>query len=520
MRRDVQVEYLRNFTGEFDIVVIGGGASGAGVAADAASRGYSVVLLEQSDFGKGTSSRSTKLVHGGVRYLAQGDVPLVREALHERAAMLRNAPHVVRPLGFVIPAKSLAEAAYYRAGIGVYDILAGSERFAKSAFLSRRQTLLALPGLRAEGIRAGVLFHDGQFDDARYLLSLIATALKAGAVAASYVRAESLLHDSSGRLRGVGAVDLESGQSFEIRGRAVVNATGAFSDRIRTLQGGDAVAMLSTSQGSHIVLDRSFLPSQKALLVPKTSDGRVLFAIPWHGFTLVGTTDVPIPDAPLEPVPSAEEIDFILETAGGYLARRPKRKDVLSTFAGIRPLIRTSGASTAELSRSHSVFSDRSGLISLLGGKWTTYRAMAQECVDYAAKQAGLPWHPSATANLRLADAPNGPLRGDHLDVYGSERGAVEALMKERAEFSSLLHPEFPYTAAQVVWAVRHEMARSVEDVLARRLRMLFLHAAAAVESAPAVAALMAAELGHGAEWVNQQVASFRSVAQGYMLRD
>lgn len=459
------------------------------MALDAASRGYSVALLEQSDFGKGTSSRSTKLIHGGVRYLAQGNVNLVREALYERAVLLRNAPGLVRRLGFVIPASSLAEAAWYRLGIGVYDLLAGSQRIGTSRWLSSDELRSQFPGGRLDRFRAGVLFHDGQFDDARLLIAMARTATKLGAVLLNYAEVKALMRGPRGEVAGVVAQELESGSTLEIPARVVINATGVFADRVRQLQSRRVKPYLTLSQGSHLVLDRSFLPSEHGLLVPNTPDGRVLFAIPWHGHTLVGTTDVEIPEALNEPTIQKAEVDFILETASGYLAKIPVQSDIRSAFSGIRPLVRSGTSSSARLSRDHSIFQEESGLITIVGGKWTTYRRMAQDCVDVAARQAGLPQKPCRTAEIGL------------VDDEATERLAAERIARLEC------------TDEDVRRAVHVEMARTVEDVLSRRSRILLLDVAAAVGLAPRVAAVMARELGRAEPWASRQVEEFQTLA-------
>ncbi len=502
----------------WDIVVIGGGATGAGVAVDAAARGYAVLLLEQSDFGKGTSSRSTKLIHGGVRYLGQGNVALVLEALRERGRLRRNAPHLVHDRAFLVPGYAWWEKPYYGLGLTAYDLLAGSARFGPSRILSRRETLDRLPTLRPEGLRGGVVYHDGQFDDARLLIALVRTAADRGATVLNYARVTGLTR-ASGRVDGVIARDEESGREFRAAARVVVNATGAFCDQVRHLADPGAAPLVAPSQGTHLVFDRSFLPGDTALLVPRTPDGRVMFAIPWHGHTLVGTTDVGIPDAPLEPRPTEEEIDFILDTAGRYLAKRPTRADALSTFAGVRPLVKAAGArSTAALSREHLLRTDAPGLLTITGGKWTTYRAMAEDCVNRAAALAGLPRRRCVTRDLHLHGyAPDAKQYGP-LAVYGSGAAAIQELQHSDPALAVPLHPDLPYTGAEVVWAARAEMARTAEDVLARRTRVLFLNAAAAEAMAPRVAELLARELGHDAAWQAEQVRAFAELARGYRL--
>jgi glycerol-3-phosphate dehydrogenase len=501
----------------WDVVVVGGGATGAGVALDAAARGYSVLLLERGDFGSGTSSRSTKLVHGGVRYLRQGRVGLVLDALRERGRLRRNAPHLVHDLAFVLPCYSRWEPLYYAAGLVAYDLLAGRHRFGRSRIVSAKTVMKLLPTVRAEGLRGGVVYHDGQFDDARLLTHLVMTAADLGAAVLNYAPVTGLLRGPGAAVSGVVAHDLETGTEVRAAARVVVNAAGPFCDEVRRLADPAIPPLVAASQGSHVVLDRSFLPADAALLVPETPDGRVLFAIPWGGHTLVGTTDVPIPEAVPEPRPTAAEIDFILETAGRFLARPPRREDVLSTFAGIRPLVRADGGRTADLSRDHVIRADAPGLLTITGGKWTTYRGMAEECVDEAARLAGLPRRPCPTRELRLhGHHPDAGSFGD-LAVYGSDALELRKLMEADPLLAEQLHPALPYRAAEVVWAARAEMARTVADVLARRTRALFLDAAAAVKMAPRVAELLARELGRDAEWAAGQVHEFEELAKGYV---
>ncbi len=391
----------------WDMIVVGGGATGVGVAVDAASRGFAVLLLEQSDFGKGTSSRSTKLVHGGVRYLEQGNLALVMEALRERGLLRRNAPHLVHDLAFVIPRFQWWEGFFYGLGLKAYQLLSGKYRFGPSLILSRAETLARLPNVRSEGLRGGVLYHDGQFDDARLLINLAVTAAEQGATLANYVQVTGLTQNASGRIDGVRALDLESGQEFTARARIVINATGAFGDKVRRFANPRAAPLIAASQGIHLVFPRSFLPGDAALMVPRTSDGRVMFAIPWLGHTLVGTTDTPLDDATLEPLPREEEISFLLETAGRYLHKAPTRADVLSVFTGIRPLVRRGKAkNTAALSRDHTIHFDPSGLLTITGGKWTTYRNMAEDCVNQAIHHTHLPPRRCQTRHVENSRLP------------------------------------------------------------------------------------------------------------------
>jgi glycerol-3-phosphate dehydrogenase len=503
----------------WDMIVVGGGATGVGVAIDAAARGYEVLLLEQSDFGKGTSSRSTKLAHGGVRYLEQGNIGLVMEALKERGLLLQNAPHIVHDRAFVVPNYDWWEAPFYGLGLKLYELLAGKYGFGTSRILSREETLEHLPTLKTEGLRGGAIYYDGQFDDARLLIHMVATAFEQGATLLNYVEVTGLTKDAQGFVDGVTARDVETGNEFRAVAKVVINATGAFSDLLRVQAEPTAKPLIVPSQGIHLVFDKSFLQGESAVMVPHTSDGRVLFAIPWHGHTLVGTTDTPIATATLEPVAMDAEIEFILATAAQYLTKAPTRDDVLSVFAGIRPLVRASGvASTAALSRDHLINIDRSGLVTICGGKWTTYRHMAEDCVEQAATLAQLPEKPCVTQHLHIhgfhADAKD----FGSLSVYGSDARQIRQLLGWDATLGETLHAALPYIKAEVVWAARHEMARTVEDVLARRTRALFLNARAALEMAPVVADLMAPELGWDESAKAKQLAAFRDVASNYLL--
>ncbi len=513
MNREEMYLRFQAHSGPWDMIVIGGGATGAGIAIDAAARGYSVLLLEQSDFGKGTSSRSTKLVHGGVRYLEQGNVSLVMEALKERGLLLENAPHLVRNLGFVVPNYTWWEAPFYGIGLKLYNLLAGKYGFGPSSILSREETLEKLPTLNTEGLRGGVIYYDGQFDDSRLLIHLIATAAGLGAAALNYARVTALERDGDGFVNGVRFADQESGAVHRASARVVINATGPFTDQIRRLADPAVAPMVAASQGIHLVFDASFLAGESAIMVPHTSDGRVMFAIPWHGHTVVGTTDTPIEAPALEPVPLEQEIDFILETASLYLAHKPVREDVLSVFAGIRPLVRAGDDSnTAALSRGHTIRIEDSGLVTITGGKWTTYRHMAEDCVNQAATLARLEERPCPTHGLRIHGYhPPQPALG-HLAVYGSDAAAVRELGSRQ------LDPALPYTDGEVVWAARQEMARTLDDVLARRTRALFLNARAAARMAPAAAAILARELGRDQAWAQSQVEAFAAVARNYSL--
>jgi glycerol-3-phosphate dehydrogenase len=505
--------------GRWDMIVVGGGATGIGVAIDAAARGYGVLLLEQNDFGKGTSSRSTKLVHGGVRYLEQGNISLVMEALRERGLLLANAPHLVHDRGFVVPNYDWWEAPFYGLGLKVYNLLAGKYGFGASRILSKEETLERLPTIKTEGLRGGVIYFDGQFDDSRLLINMAATAYEMGATLLNYARVTGLTKDADGFIDGVLARDVESGEELQAQAEVVINATGPFTDDLRRQSDPSITPMIAPSQGVHLVFDRSFLPGDSAIMVPHTSDGRVMFAIPWHGHTLIGTTDTPVDDASLEPVAMEQEIDFILSTASLYLAHTPTRADILSVFAGIRPLVKSGSGGTAAMSRDHTIHIEQSGLLSICGGKWTTYRHMAEDCVNQAAMLARLPEKASTTEHLQLHGFHPGAEAFGPLRVYGSDAPSIQDLMRAEPALSEQLDAALRYTGAEVLWGVRHEMARTVEDVLARRTRALFLNARAAMRMAPRVAGLMAQELNRDDAWQAEQVERFEAVARNYCPR-
>ena len=521
MNREEMLSRVRSRTTPWDIVVIGGGAVGAGVAVDASARGLDALLIEREDFGKGTSSRSTKLVHGGVRYLEQGNISLVMEALKERGLLLRNAPHIVHDLPFVVPNYSWWEAPFYGIGMKVYDLLAGKYNFGKSRVLSLAETLERLPTIQREGLRGGVLYHDGQFDDTRLLIHLLATAVDHGATVVNYAEAVEFLKGDDGFLSGVVIEDREATVRYTADAKVVINATGIFTDETRRLAQIDAEPMVTPSQGIHLVLDRSFLKGDNAIMVPRTSDGRVLFAIPWHNRTLVGTTDTAIDKPSYEPLPLEEEIDFVLETAREYLSRPPSRGDVLSIYVGIRPLVSAPGGGegkTSALSRGHTIHIDNSGLMTIVGGKWTTYRHMAEDCVDHAITLGSLPETPCVTADLQIHGHHQNPKELGDLAVYGSDAEGIREIVSENEAFGETLHPDLPYIAAEVVWSVRHEMSRTLDDALARRTRALLLNARAATAIARRVAQLMAAELGRDETWIAGQVERFTALARQYTL--
>ena len=520
--REASVSSLKSATEQWDVIVIGGGATGLGIAVDAASRGYSTLLLEQSDFAKATSGRSTKLVHGGVRYLQNGDVGLVVEALRERGYLKTNAPHLVNDQRFIIGNYLWWEKPFYTIGLTLYDLMAGSMRLGRSLPMGRREVIRQIPQIRQKGLKGGVVYHDGQFDDARLAVNLMQTAAEQGAMVVNHVRVSRLLKDNRNRLTGIAAKDMLDGGAFELKGKCIINATGVFVDDILRMDNPDSKPIVRPSQGVHLVVDRSFLGGDDAIMIPRTSDGRVMFAVPWHNRVILGTTDIPVKEAVLEPRALDEEVDFILETAGRYLARKPERADVMSVFAGLRPLAapkkEAEAKKTKEISRSHKLIVSLSGLVTITGGKWTTYRKMAEDAVDMAIKTGGLPFRECRTRHLKIHGFMNDPDRNDWLHIYGSDREEIVKLRDTIAGNEQKLHQGFDFTIAEVVWAVRREMARTVDDVLARRVRALYLDARASVEMAPVVASIMAKELGKDQKWEEQQVADYKLIAKGYIL--
>jgi glycerol-3-phosphate dehydrogenase len=435
----------------WDVVIIGGGATGLGIAVDAAQRGLRTALIEAHDFSGGTSSRSTKLIHGGVRYLAQGNVKLVREALIERALLIANAPALVHPLEFIVPCYRPFERETMRIGLGLYDALAGARGIGPTRWLSRAETIERLPTVRTDGLRGGVSYWDGQFDDARLAIALMRTACRLGATVVNYVRCEGLRVEND-RVSAVKAVDSETGEAFELRARVVYNATGVWVDRIRALAEPASRPLVALSRGSHIVVDARFLPVPRALMIPKTSDGRVLFAIPWMGRLIVGTTDVPTREVVQEPQPTPQEIEFIVDTARGYLREAIRPEDITNTFAGLRPLVAKGAVgATKTLSREHSIIIEHGNLVTVTGGKWTTYRRMAVDALDQAVRRGLLTASTSATETLRLDVDP-----------------AIEA-----AQAAASSAPEDRDAVRRYGDLARaHEQARTPADLVERRLRI------------------------------------------------
>lgn len=519
MKREIELKKAKAQK-EWDMIVIGGGATGLGVALESTTRKYKTLLLEGVDFAKGTSSRSTKLVHGGVRYLGQGDISLVLEALRERGLMRQNAPHLVKNQSFIIPNYEWWGGPFYTIGLKVYDIMAGKLGLGPSVHLSKKETLEALPTIRKDGLTGGVIYHDGQFDDARLAVTLAQTIIDYDGVALNYTKVINLTKGKDGLVDGVIAKDILTGEEFEFKSKAVINATGVFTDEIMQMDEPRTRKKVVPSQGIHLILDHDFLEGDHAIMIPKTDDGRVLFAVPWRGKIVVGTTDTLISEASLEPRALEEEIEFILETAGRYLTRSPKRSDVRSIFAGLRPLAapEEDGKKTKEISRSHKIIVSLSGLITIIGGKWTTYRKMGEDTVDKASIMAGLEEEPCITKNLSLHGYTKNIDLGDNLYVYGSDAKTIKAMIDKNPELGEKLHERLDFIKAEVVWACREEMAITLDDMLARRVRALYLDARAASEMAPEVASIMAKELGKDKAWETKQVTEFTALAKGYYL--
>jgi glycerol-3-phosphate dehydrogenase len=505
----------------WDIIVIGGGATGLGIALDAATRGYKTLLLEQVDFSKGTSSRSTKLVHGGVRYLAQGNIDLVREALYERGLMLKNVSHLVTNQSFIIPNYKSWDNFFYAVGLKIYDLLAGRLSFGKSKRISTEETKIRLQTIKKEHLKGGVVYHDGQFDDSRLAVNMAQTCIEQGATVLNHFKVEKLLKTEKGLIDGVIAKDTETNICYTLKAKVVINATGVFTDEILKMDDALAKNSIRPSQGIHLVLDQSFLPGNDAIMIPKTEDGRVLFLVPWYNRVVVGTTDTLLDSHSLEPKVLDSEVDFILETANKYLTKKVSKKDVLSTYAGLRPLAAPKNKSekTKEISRSHKIIVSESGLISITGGKWTTYRRMAQDTIDKAIKLGKIPYAECKTKDLLIHGANGNADRSNHLYIYGSDQKDIMKLIEDCPELGEKLHPSLEFTKAEVVWAVRNEMARTVEDVLARRVRVLFLEARLAIKIAPLVAGILAEELNKDHIWEQQQISAFTEIAQNYVLK-
>jgi glycerol-3-phosphate dehydrogenase len=516
MTRQTMIDQLESHSGEWDICIIGGGATGLGAAIDAASRGYRTILFEQVDFAKGTSSRSTKLVHGGVRYLQQGNIKLVMDALKERGTLKKNAPHLVKNQSFIVPNYKWWEGPYYGVGLKVYDWMSGNLGLGPSEWLNKEEVLERAPTLDPTDLRGGVLYHDGQFDDARLAINMAQTAVAQGACLINYCGVKGFIKVKN-KITGVQVKDQLSGKEYEITCKAVINATGVFSDAVQHMDDASKTKTIAPSQGIHIVLDAEFLPGNSAIMIPHTDDGRVLFAVPWHKKIIVGTTDTPVKKIGEEPIAQAEEIDFIIQHIGRYLTKDPGITDVRSIFAGLRPLVKADSKKTAELSRDHVITIAASGLINILGGKWTTYRKMAEDVVNIAAINNMLEHKDCITETLPIHGAQITDDYSNDYYYYGTDQPAIEALTKSDPSLNEKLHERLPYTKAAIVWAVQEEMCMTVDDALARRTRALLLDAKATAEAAPVVAALMAKLMNKDEKWIKEQISAFKKIAVNYI---
>ena len=500
----------------YDVIVIGGGANGAGITLDCANRGLEVLLLERAAFGSGTSSRSSKLIHGGIRYLALAQFGMVREALHERALLLQNAPGLVTPLPFIIPAATRFELFKFAAGLKLYDWLAGGHKLGASRVLNTTETRRLVPQMGRAPLAGGVLFTDAQFDDTRLLFAILHSAAARGATLLNHMEVVGLSGNGRRHLRAVTALDAISGQHHEFEARVVINATGAHGDAVRRLADHNISAEVLPSQGTHLVVPRRFYTSDHALVLPRTPDGRVMFVIPWHGQVLLGTTDTALTKFEDPPVPLQQEIDMILAVTARYLHRAPGRADVLSSFAGVRPLAAAPGsARSSKVSREHAITIDNSGLVSVSGGKWTTYRRVAEQCLDEAIKSISLRGSNARTEQLPLLTLED---QRAGVDALGFPARGLAQLTAEQPSLAAALHEALPYNGAHFAWAARAEMAITVADALAYHSRALFIDARAAADIAPRVAAIMAAELGHDGQWIAREIAHARTVAARFIL--
>lgn len=516
MNRSQQIQQLKS-THHWDIIIIGGGATGLGAAVDSAARGYKTLLVEQYDFGKGTSSRSTKLIHGGVRYLQQGNIRLVRDALKERGLLLKNAPHLAHPLKLVMPSYRWYETLYYGLGLKVYNFLSGKLSLGKSEMLSIKRTQEYIKGLDGKRLSGGVAYYDGQFDDARLCITLALTAADVSATVLNYAKVTGLIRENE-KVKGVVIHDAINKETYEARATVVVNATGVFVDDVLKMDDDGLEKAVSPSQGVHIVVDKKFFPGEQALFIPRTDDGRVLFAVPFHDKVIIGTTDTSIDHPTIEPVPQEEEVEFVINHFNRYVHTGLQRSDVKSVFAGLRPLIKIPGQrKTAVLPRDHTIWESKGGMINISGGKWTTYRKMAQEVILKSHYAGGLAYTRCQTETMKLHGWIKKPDYDDPLHYYGSDAAAIRYLQHQG--YSQTIHPNLHYTVAEVMWAVGNEMAMTVEDVLSRRTRALILDAKAAIEAAPLVAEIMMKEMNKDEAWKQQQLEAFYKVAEGYLLK-
>jgi len=497
MDRDLMASTIEGTQDPWDILVIGGGATGLGAALDATTRKYRTLLLEKYDFSKGTSSKSTKLVHGGLRYLGQGNYSLVHEALVERDLLLRNAPHLVNDQAFIIPFYSWSGGYYLDFGLKIYDLLSGKLKLMRSRMLKRQEVINQMPGLKTERMKGGILYYDGQFDDSMLAISLAKAIVSQGGTVANYFSVIGLLKENN-RVTGVRAVDSETGKEYEIKAKSVINATGVYVDDIIKMDDPENEGMVMPSQGVHVVMDKTSFESEAALVIPKTSDGRVLFAVPWKNKVVIGTTDNKVDKTSIEPVPTQQEVDFILETAERYFKIKPTNSEVKSVFAGLRPLVAKKSLSlkTKDISRRHKIISHDSGFVTITGGKWTTYRKMGEEVVSMAADMAGLEKNKSKTESFNL-----------DFDSYPDQTG-------EKVR----LHSDLDIFEQDIRNAVQFDMARKVEDVLARRSRALLLDAKASREVSSRVAKIMAEELKKDESWINRETTEYKDLADKYII--
>jgi len=537
-----RAEALRRMAAEgVDVLVIGGGITGAGIALEAAVRGYRVGLVEKADFASGTTSKSTKLVHGGIRYLPQFDFALVQEALVERGRLMRNAPHLVRPLGFVLPLYAenkrplgtpftlpggVGMSALLRAGLTLYDLMAGKLAVQRHQRIGRRKALELAPALKAEGLRDAFIYYDGQTDDTRLTLTILRTAAKHGAWIANY--AEVIGFDLDQRLiRAARVRDVWRGEELTIPARAVINATGAFASRIEGMAGAPRIA-IAPAKGVHLTLPRHALPvTDHAVVLPETPDDRLLFIVPWNTRVTLGTTDTKGGELD-RPMATEADVEYLLDTANAYLQTKLKRSHVISAWAGYRPLISSADGdnqATAKLSRNHIVTDGPGGMITVTGGKLTTYRRMAQDALDHLARRWKQPvTHPTESLLLDGAGgylacrdalrqaAPRFGWDEDvlaRLDQYGSQAKVLLSLCAEDPELAQRITPDLPYLMAEVIYACRHEMAMTLEDVMARRLHVQIEDWSHGIESATAVARWMAGELSWSSDQAASQVARY-----------
>ena len=520
MNRASQINKL-NSQEEFDIVIIGGGATGLGIAVDASTRGYKTLLVEALDFAKCTSSRSTKLAHGGVRYLAQGDIAMVFEALNERGLMVKNAGHLVSKQPFMIPNYSTVDSYYYSTGLKVYNWMSRSLSLGKTKLLNEDEACKKIPTLKKTNLKSGVVYYDGQFDDSRFAINLAQTAVENNAVVLNYFKVTKLLKNKNDKLNGVVIKDHFTNDETKVKAKVVVNATGIFIDSILKLDDHLNQPSIVHSQGVHLVVNSKFLPGKHALMIPKTKDGRVLFAVPWHGKVIIGTTDTQINEPVEEPRAFEHEIDFIINTFNEYMEIPISRNDVLSVFAGLRPLARPKGKKNSkEISRGHKITISLSGLVTIAGGKWTTYRKIAEDTIDKIIRAHQLPDAECITASLSIHGNPlkNGTSKKNPLSWYGEDLFSITSLAESNKSLKQKIHPDYPFTLAQVAWAVQNEFAETVEDFLARRVRLLFLDAQAAIEAAPIVAQCMMEYKQESESWKNSQIAQFTLLANQYLI--